>query len=106
MKKRIGVEGFREIERWLRREAQPLSVVGLIQAACLDGTDIPAWSSRDPHDTRRGRGDPDARVGRCKSGAFDAEAFPYLGIVGWAPVCRIRRHVLGRVLFVAAWRGL
>jgi hypothetical protein len=77
MKSRLGVEGFREIERWLRREAlriraaQPLSAVGLIQAACLDGTDIPAWSSRDPHDTRRGRGDPDARVGRCKNGAFD-----------------------------------
>ena len=50
---------------------QPLAAVGLIQAACLDGTDIPAWSSRDPHDTRKGLGDPDARVGRCKSGAFD-----------------------------------
>jgi len=77
MKKRLGVEGFKEIERWLRkealkiREAQPLAAVGLIQAACLDGTDIPAWSSRDPNDTRKGRGDPEARVGRTKKGAFD-----------------------------------
>jgi hypothetical protein len=76
MRKRVGVEGFRQIESWLRsealriREAQPLSAVGLIQAACLDGTDIPAWSSRDPHDTGRGLGDPDARVGRGKSGGF------------------------------------
>ena len=92
MKRRIGVEGFRQIEKWLRKEAlriraaQPLSAVGLIQAACLDGTDIPAWSSRDPHDTRRGLGDPDARVGRSKSGSFslgylslcmaDIEGFP------------------------------
>ena len=77
MKSRLGVEGFKEIESWLRGEAlkiridQPLAAVGLIQAACLDETDIPAWSSRDPHDTRKGLGDPDARVGRCKSGAFD-----------------------------------
>lgn len=69
MKKRIGVEGFKQIEKWLRSEAlkmrtaQPLSAVGLIQAACIDGTDIPAWSSRDPHETGRGLGDPDARVG-------------------------------------------
>jgi hypothetical protein len=76
MKSRIGVEGFKEIESWLRAEAlkirsdQPLSAVGHIQAACIDGTDIPAWSSRDPHDTKKGRGDPDARVGRRKSGAF------------------------------------
>jgi hypothetical protein len=54
MKKRIGAEGFRIIEAWLRREAlrlrssQPLSAAGLIQAACIDGTDLPAWSSRDP----------------------------------------------------------
>jgi len=72
MKKRIGVEGFRAIEEWLRHEAlrlrktQPMSAVGLIQAACVDGTDLPAWSSRDPHDTGRGLGDPDARLGRGK----------------------------------------
>ena len=92
MKKRIGVKGFRQIESWLRSEAlkvraaQPLSAVGLIQAACLDGTDIPAWSSRDPHETGRGLGDPDARVGRDKGGGFslgyqslfmaDVEGFP------------------------------
>ncbi len=74
MKRRIGVDGFRAIEAWLRREAlrlrmsQPLSAVGLIQAACIDGTDLPAWSSTDPHNTRRGLGDPDARVGRGKKG--------------------------------------
>jgi len=74
MKKRIGVEGFRAVEKWLRHEAlrlrksQPLSAVGLVQAACVDGTDLPAWSSRDPHDTSRGLGDPEARVGRGKKG--------------------------------------
>jgi len=91
MKKRIGSEGFRIIEAWLRREAlkhrrsQPLSAAGLVQAACMDGTDLPAWSSRDPHDTRRGLGDPDARVGRGKKGfslgyqslfLVDIEGFP------------------------------
>jgi len=91
MKKRIGAEGFRIIEAWLRREAlklrrsQPLSAVGLVQAAGLDGTDLPAWSSRDPHDTKRGLGDPDARLGRGKKGFLlgylslflvDIEGFP------------------------------
>ena len=91
MKKRIGGEGFRIIEAWLRREAlslrasQPLSAVGLVQAACIDGTDLRAWSSRDPHDTRRGLGDPDARLGRGKKGFLlgclslflvDIEGFP------------------------------
>jgi hypothetical protein len=91
MKKRIGVEGVRQIEAWLRRQAlklresQPLSAVGLIQAACIDGTDFPAWSSRDPHNTRQGLGDPDARVGRGKKGFIlgyqslflvDIEGFP------------------------------
>ena len=52
MKKRIGVEGFRAIEEWLRHEAlrlrqsQPLSAAGLIQAVCVDGTDLPAWTNR------------------------------------------------------------
>ena len=74
MKKRIEGEGFRIIEAWLRHEAlkirasQPLAAAGLIQVACLDGTDIPAWSSRNPHNTSRGLGDPDARVGRGKKG--------------------------------------
>jgi len=91
MKKRVGAEGFRIIEAWARHEAlkirrsQPLSAAGLIQAACIDGTDMPAWSSRDPHDTRRGLGDPDARVGRGKKGFMlgyqtlflvDIEGFP------------------------------
>ena len=91
MKKRVGVEGFRIIEAWLRREAlshrssQPLAAHGLIQAACVDGTDLQAWSSRDPHNTRQGLGDPDARVGRGKKGFMlgyqslfmvDIEGFP------------------------------
>ena len=76
MKERIKEEGFHVIEAWLRREAlkmresQPLAAAGLIQAACLDGTDLPAWSSRDPHDTQRGLGDPEARVGRGKKGFY------------------------------------
>jgi len=91
MKKRIGVEGFLAIEEWLRHEAlrlrdsQPLSAVGLVQAACMDGTDLPAWSSRDPHDTSRGLGDPEAKLGRGKKGFIlgyqslflvDIEGFP------------------------------
>jgi len=91
MKKRIGVKGFTAIEMWLRHEAlrlrksQPLAAVGLVQAACVDGTDFPAWSSRDPHDTRKGFGDPDARLGRGKKGFIlgyqslflvDIEGFP------------------------------
>ena len=91
MKKRIGVEGFTAIEMWLRHEAlrlrksQPLAAVGLIQGACVDGTDFPAWSSRDPHDTGKGLGDPDARLGRGKKGFIlgyqslflvDIEGFP------------------------------
>ena len=91
MKKRIGEEGFLVIELWLRHEAlrlrksQPLSALGLIQAACLDGTDFRAWSSRDPNDNRKGLGDPDARLGRGKRGFIlgyqslflvDIEGFP------------------------------
>jgi len=91
MKMRIGVEGFRIVEAWLRREAlrlrrsQPLSAVGLVQAAGLDGTSLPAWSSRDPRDAKRGFGDPDARLGRGGKGFIlgyqslflvDLEGFP------------------------------
>ena len=91
MKKRIGVKGFCEMEKWLRHEAlrlrksQPLAAVGLVQAACVDGTDLPAWSSRDPRDTSRGLGDPEARLGRGKKGFIlgyqslflvDMEGFP------------------------------
>jgi len=76
MKKRIGAEGFRIIEAHLRHEAlkirenQPLAAAGLIQAVCFDGTDLPAWSSRGPHGTSRGLGDPEARVGRGKKGFY------------------------------------
>jgi len=91
MKRRIGADGFRMVEVYLRREAlhirqsQPLAAVGLIQAAAVDGTDLPAWSSRDPHDTRKGLGDPEARVGRSDKGWYlgyqslflvDIEGFP------------------------------
>ena len=91
MKKRIGAEGFRIIEAWLRREAlslresQPLSAVRLVQAACIDGTDLRAWSSRSPDDNKRGWGDPDARLGRGRRGFYlgyrsvfltDIEGFP------------------------------
>jgi hypothetical protein len=91
MKSRIGAEGFRIIEAWLRgealrlRESQPLAAAGLVQAAGVDGTDLPAWSSRDPHDTSRGLGDPEARVGWGKHGFYlgylslflkDVEGFP------------------------------
>jgi hypothetical protein len=91
MKKRIGAEGFQIMEAWLRREAlrlresQPLSAVGLIQAACVDGTDLRAWSSRSLDDNKRGRGDPDARLGRGRKGFYlgyrslfltDIEGFP------------------------------
>jgi len=76
MKKRVGKAGFKAVEAFLRKRAnqlrfhRPLSAAGLIQAACLDGTDLHAWSSRDPHDTRRGFGDREARVGRGPEGFY------------------------------------
>lgn len=91
MKKRIGKAGFKAIESYLRKEANrlrfqhPLLAVGLIQAACFDGTDLKAWSSRDPHDNTKGLGDPEARVGRGPEGFYlgyrslflvDMEGFP------------------------------
>jgi hypothetical protein len=91
MKKRIGTEGFHIIEAWLRKEAlklrasQPLTAAGLVQAACVDGTDLRAWSSRSLDDSRRGLGDPDARLGRGGKGFYlgyrtvfltDVEGFP------------------------------
>jgi hypothetical protein len=69
MKKRIGIEGFRTIETWLRREAlklrasQPLTAAGLVQAACVDGTDLRAWSSRSLEDSEMGRGEPGRPAG-------------------------------------------
>ena len=76
MKKRIGADEFRAIEEWLLhqalrlRRAQPLSAVGLVQAACIDGTDLRAWSSRDMNDNRKGLDDPDARLDRGKRGFY------------------------------------
>jgi hypothetical protein len=54
MKKRVKKDGFKAIEGYLREEANrlrtnyPFLALGLIQAACFDGTDLKAWSSRDP----------------------------------------------------------
>ena len=91
MKRRIGREGFHIIERFLRREAiwlgatHPLMAAGLLQASAMDGTDLSAWSCRDPHDTCKGLGDPEARVGRGPEGFYlgyrslflvDIEGFP------------------------------
>ncbi|MEM2103551.1 MAG: transposase [Candidatus Bathyarchaeia archaeon] len=76
MKKRIGMEGFRAVEGYLRGEANrlrakyPLLALGLVQAACFDGTDLKAWSSRNPKDNTRGLGDPEARVGRGPEGFY------------------------------------
>jgi hypothetical protein len=51
----------------------------------MDGTDLRAWSSRDPHNTKQGLGDPDARLGRGRQGFYlgyrsvfltDIEGFP------------------------------
>jgi hypothetical protein len=51
----------------------------------VDGTDLRAWSSRSLDDNKRGRGDPDARLGRSGKGFYlgyrtafltDIEGFP------------------------------
>jgi len=76
MKRRIGRDGFKAIERYLRGEVyrlrlhHPMLAAGLIQAACFDGADLKAWSSRDPKDNTRGLGDPEARVGRGPEGFY------------------------------------
>lgn len=76
MKKRIGKAGFKAIEGYLRgevyrlRSKYPFLALGLIQAACFDGTDLKAWSSRSPKDNRKGLGDPEARVGRGPEGFY------------------------------------
>ncbi|MFB0558173.1 MAG: hypothetical protein ACETVY_03550 [Candidatus Bathyarchaeia archaeon] len=57
------------IEAYLSREALwptgflPLTAVGIVQAACIDGTVLKAWSFRSLDDSRRGLGNPDARLG-------------------------------------------
>jgi len=76
MKRRIKKDGFKAIEGYLCEEANrlrsryPMLALGLIQAACLDGTDLKAWSSRDPKDNTRGLGDPEARLGRGPEGFY------------------------------------
>lgn len=85
MKKRVGKAGFKAVESFLRKQAnqlrlqQPLSAAGLVQAACLDAADLQAWSSRDPHDTRRGLGDREARVGRGPEGFHPGLSKPFHG---------------------------
>ncbi|MDI6847555.1 MAG: hypothetical protein QMD23_05430 [Candidatus Bathyarchaeia archaeon] len=86
----------------------------------MDGTDLPAWSSRDPHDNTRGLGDPEARLGRGPEGFYlgyrslflvDMEGFP-LGHVE-APANRNEKEmveqlideVLGRTLRLNLWLG-
>jgi hypothetical protein len=59
MKKRKGVKGFKDIELWLQGETlkhntlQPLAAAGLVQLACKDCTDIPAWSICEHHGLER-----------------------------------------------------
>jgi len=91
MKKRLGKAGFKAVECFLRHEAirlmatHPFLAVGLVNASAVDGTDLQAWSSRDPHNTCRGLGDSEARVGRGPKGFYlgyrslflvDMEGFP------------------------------
>ena len=42
----------------------------MIQAACFDGTDLKAWSCRNPKDNTRGFGDPEATVGMGPEGYY------------------------------------
>jgi len=115
MKKRIGMGGFKAIERFLRREAirlgatHPFLAPGLVHASAVDGTDLPAWSSRDSHDTLRGRGDPEARLGRGPKSFYlgyrslfltDMEGFP-LGHVE-APANRNEKMLVEKLLEEAA----
>jgi hypothetical protein len=111
VKKRIVKDGFKAIERYLRGEAYrlrskyPFLALGLIQAACFDGTDLKAWSCRDPKDNAQGRGDPEARVGRGPEGYYlgyrslflvDIEGLP-LGHVE-ASANRNEKALAGKVL--------
>jgi len=56
-----------------------------VQVAYVDGTDLRTWSSRSLDDFKRGRGDPDTRLGRGGKGFYlgyrslfltDIEGFP------------------------------
>ncbi len=90
MKKRIGVEGFRTIEAWLRREAlkhrvtQPLAALASYRQPASTAQTSPPGAAETPM-TQPGFGDPDARVGRGKKGFMlgyqslflvDIEGFP------------------------------
>jgi len=83
----------------------PLLAAGLVQASALDGADLPAWSSRDPQDTLKGLGDPEARLGRGPEGFYlgyrsllllDMEGFP-LGHVE-APANRNEKELVEQLL--------
>jgi len=80
-----------------------------VQAACVDGTDLRAWSSRSLDDSRRGLGDPDARLGRGGKGFYlgyrtlfltDVEGFPLGHVEAPANVNEtlMVEPLLGRVL--------
>lgn len=74
MKRRIEAEGFRAVEAYLRRKAlrlrgsQPMTTIGFVQAACVDGTGLEAWSSGSSEKSRMVLGDLDTRLGRGKNG--------------------------------------
>jgi transposase len=62
-KKRVGT---RRLQRIMNTLVKELSRGGLIngETVVLDATFVKAYSRRDPHDNKRGKSDPEARVGR------------------------------------------
>jgi hypothetical protein len=92
IKKRIGFEGFHIIEAWLRREAlklrnsQPLMALGLVQAACVDGRDLKARSSRSLDNKRASatRMPGWAEAGRASTWATDPSSSPTSRASRWA----------------------
>jgi hypothetical protein len=66
----LNCEGYLRGEANRLRSKYPFLALGLIQAACFDGTDLKAWSSRNPKDNRKGFGDPEARVGMEPEGFY------------------------------------
>ncbi|MGA2309822.1 MAG: transposase [Candidatus Bathyarchaeia archaeon] len=62
-KKRVGT---RRLQRIMNRLLKELLKRGVIsgETVVLDATFVKAYSRRDPHETSRGKSDPEARVGR------------------------------------------
>ena len=83
MRRRIGSESFCIIEAYLLCEVprligtKLLSAVNFVQAACVYGTDLEVCS-RSPDDSRRGFGNPDARLGQGKNGFYLGYRSPFL----------------------------